>query len=48
VDIVVVVDVVFVVVSVALLGEVALDVVARLVRAKIMYFYECKTLIKYS
>ena len=47
VDVVVVVDVVFVVVSVAVLGKVSVDIVAILARAKIMYFHDCKSIIKY-
>jgi hypothetical protein len=39
-DVVVVVDVVFVVVSPTALGVVAVDVVEILVWAKIMYFYD--------
>jgi hypothetical protein len=44
VDVVLVVDFVFVVVSLAVLGEVAVDVGAILVWAKIINFYDLKSL----
>jgi hypothetical protein len=47
VDVVLVADVVFVVVSLAAIGEVAVDVVAILVSAKLINLYDCKSLIKY-